>query len=169
MAQWIPLHQFSEEELEITMKTFSQVFPHTSIWFGMIGSSVPVAGLIGSDSSIELSYQRLEEMYAEGFSDMALDETALDDPYMFLSHFVTTITPKNFSETTAVNTDDRPVLEFLNPMETSSYRERGRQNLERLLELKTSAEPFVEFYREDQKQILSDYDVQISEFIEGVE
>lgn len=167
MAQWIPLHQFSEEELEITMKTFSQVFPHASLWFGMIGPSVPVVGLLGSSETMELSYEKLEEMYM-GSSNMDLKETALDDPYMFLSHFVCEITGDSFSENIRINTDERPILEFLNPTEHSSYRQRGKKNLENLVKMKTTSGPYVDFQDQEQLEILEEYDEEIKKFILGL-
>lgn len=166
MAQWIPVHQFSGQELEITMKTFSQVFPETTVWFGMLGNSVPVVGLVGSDAPLEISFERLEELY-QGEHHMDLQHTALDDPYMFLSHFVGAIHPEDFPETVRINTDDRPVLEYLNPLDTQTYAERGKQNLKALLEQKKSAADFVVFQDPKQRDVLKIYDREIAEFILG--
>lgn len=164
MVQWIPIHQFSERELDITMKTFSQVFPETTVWFGMLGNSVPAAGLVGSDEPLEISFERLEDLYA-GESSMDLYNTALDDPYMFLSHFICSVRPEDFSETIPINTDDRPVLEYLNPLDTQTYSERGKTNLRKLLEQKDSAAEFTVFGNAEQKEILKLYDQEIAEFI----
>lgn len=165
MAQWIPIHQFSGQELEITMKTFAQVFPETTVWFGMLGNSVPVVGLVGSDTPLDNSFERLEGLYYEGESRMDLYNTALDDPYMFLSHYVCTIRPEDFAEDIRINTDDRPVLEYLNPLDTQTYSMRGKSNLKRLLEQKESAAEYVQFADAQQKEILKSYDHEIVEFI----
>lgn len=167
MVQWIPVHQFSKTELEITMKTFSQVFPNATVWFGMLGESVPVAGLVGTEEPLDISFQRLEALYGGGAGRMNLKDTALDDPYMFLSHFVCKIRPEYFAEDLPCNTDERPVLEYLNPTDAQAYWERGRENLKLLLEMKTSASAHVEFEDARQREILEDYDRQIVEFIEG--
>lgn len=166
MTQWIPIHQFSEQELEITMKTFSQVFPETTVWFGMLGNSVPVVGLVGSDVPLKLSFEHLETVY-KGEHHMDLYHTALDDPYMFLSHFVCAIHPEDFPEAVRINTDDRPVLEYLNPLDTQTYWERGKNNLKNLLEQKESAADYVEFQDPQQRAVLEIYDQEIAEFILG--
>ena len=165
MVQWIPLHQFSSEELDITMKTFSEVFPYTTVWFGMLGDSVPAAGLVGSKTPQTLSLDRLETQYGRD-SEMELIETALDDPYMFLSHFVCLIKPEDFEENLSVNTDDRPILEYLNPLDTQSYEVRGKENLKKLLEKKESAVSLLESVTPQQREILEEYDRQIAAFIQ---
>lgn len=164
MVQWIPIHQFSERELEITMKTFAQVFPETTVWFGMLGNSVPAAGLVGGNTPLSVSFERLEQLYG-GETRMDLGNTALDDPYMFLSHFVCSLCPEDFPETIAVNTDDRPVLEYMNPQNTQTYSERGKANLKKLLERKGTAAEYVIFESPEQKEILDIYDQEIAEFI----
>lgn len=165
MTQWIPIHQFSKEELEITMKTFAQVFPEATVWFGMLGDSVPVVGLVGSNTPLNISFEQLESLYYEGENRMDLYNTALDDPYMFLSHYVCTICPEDFSEDTRINTDDRPVLEYLNPLDTQTYSMRGKSNLKWLLEQKKSAAEHVQFEDPQQNEILKRYDHEIVEFI----
>ena len=168
MVQWIPVHQFSRTELEITMKTFSQVFPNATVWFGMLGESVPVAGLVGTEEPLQISFPRLEALYRDGAGRMNLVDTALDDPYMFLSHFVCEIRPEDFAQDLPSNTDGRPVLEYLNPTDAQAYWERGKENLKLLLGMKTSAAGYVEFEDPGQRGILEDYDRQIVDFVEGV-
>lgn len=166
MAQWIPLHQFSSEELEITMKTFSEVFPNTTVWFGMIGKSVPVVGLIGSRDPLSVSFDRIAAFY-DGRKEhrMDLGNTALDDPYMFLSHFVKVVQAEGFADETPCNTDNRPILEYLNPAGAKSYWERGIENIEKLLTEKMPAEIVVDFSEGGSKALLADYERQTEEFI----
>lgn len=169
MAQWIPLHQFSARELEITMKTFSEVFPNTAVWFGMIGESVPVAGLMGSRTPFSVSFDRIASFYdGRKAHRMDLGNTALDDPYMFLSHFVKEIRFEDFAEEIPCNTDDRPILEYLNPAEAQSYRERGRENVDTLLKEKMPAASIVDFSEGGSKTVLEDYEQQTMEFIRNV-
>ena len=97
---------------------------------------------------------------------MELTETALDDPYMFLSHFVCLIKPEDFEENLSVNTDDRPILEYLNPLDTQSYEVRGKENLKNLLEKKESAVSLLESVTPQQREILEEYDRQIAAFIQ---
>lgn len=166
MAQWIPLHQFSAEELTITLKTFSQVFPDTTLWFGMIGSSVPVVGIIGGKIPLDLSFDRIFSFYdGSRVHNMDLGNTALDDPYMFLSHFIKTVHVDDFEDDIPYNTDERPVLEFLNPKDSDSYRKRGVDNVQILLEHKESVSSMTNFGAWGQSSILKNYETEIEEFI----
>ncbi len=167
MAQWIPLHQFSSEELAITMKTFSSVFPNTTVWFGMIGQSVPVAGLIGSRNPLEISFDRIAGFYdGSQAHQMDLRNTALDDPYMFLSHFVKLVDSDAFAEAIPYNTDNRPILEYLNPAGAQSYRERGTGNVRALLDAKQSPAAMIDFGSGGSEEILNIYEQEIREFIQ---
>ncbi len=169
MAQWIPLHQFSSQELEITMKTFSEVFPNTTVWFGMIGKSVPAAGLMGSKVPISVSFDRIASFY-DGRKEhrMDLGNTALDDPYMFLSHFVREVRFEDFAEEMPCNTDDRPILEYLNPAGAQSYRGRGLENVNTLLNKKISAASIVDFSEGGSQIVLEDYEQQTEDFIRNI-
>jgi spermidine synthase len=163
MVQWLPLHQFSQETLEITVNTFAKAFAHTSLWFGLIGESTPVAGLAGGRQPLSLSSERLAALYAgqgRGFRGN-LEDVALDDPYMFLSHF---ISPAAYRAETPVNTEDLALVEYLTPRVTQSYYELGRRNLRFLLEQKSSAAPYLTGTALD-PGVLEEYDQEIRAFI----
>lgn len=169
MVQWIPLHQFSPQELEITMKTYAEVFPHATVWFGMIGKSVPVVGLIGSCQPLSISFDRIAAFYdGRTTHQMDLTNTALDDPYMFLSHFVKHLEPEMFGADVPCNTDDRPILEYLNPTGAVSYKNRGLVNVEMLLQTKESAAGLVDFGMQGSAELLTIYEQGIDAFIREI-
>lgn len=160
MAQWLPLHQLSAEELDIIIATFSGVFEHTYLWFGLLGQSVPVVGLIGTREALSLSLSGLARQYSD---KGAPDHMALDDEYMLLSHFIGKVAPGAYGA--VINTDDRPVLEFLNPLVSMPYHARGAANLQTLLEGKDSAAPYVRDMDDTQRAILEQYEEEIRTFI----
>ena len=164
MVQWLPLHQFSQETLEITINTFARVFEHTSLWFGLIGESTPVAGLVGGRQPLSLSSERLAALYAgQGRTFVnGLEDVALDDPYMFLSHF---ITQAAYRAEVPVNTEDLAIVEYLTPRITQSYQEMGENNLHFLLEQKSSAAPYLTGTDLD-PDVLEQYDQDIRGFVE---
>jgi spermidine synthase len=163
MVQWLPLHQFSQETLEITVNTFAKVFEHTSLWFGLIGESTPVVGLVGGRQPLSLSSERLAALYAgQGRTFVnGLEDVALDDPYMFLSHF---ITEAAYRAESPVNTEDLAIVEYLTPRITQSYQEMGKNNLRFLLEQKSSAAPYLTGAGLN-PDILEQYDQEIRGFI----
>ena len=134
----------------------------------VVRKSVPVVGLIGSEQRLVINFADLEHIYADNIHTMDLQNTALDDPYMFLSHYICTVRPEDFSKEVPVNTDARPILEYLNSLDTDTYLERGRKNAVALLEKKESVAQYVEFDHESQLDVLEDYDRQIEEFVRNV-
>jgi len=130
MAQWIPAHQFSTNELDITMKTFASVFENCQLWFGLLGTSVPVIGIIGSQEAIVIDGNRLTRLYEDEALSEVLAQIALDDKYMLLSHFIADLrdTPLEAADV-PLNTDDRPILEYLNPEDSTPYYIKGEDNI----------------------------------------
>ncbi len=162
MVQWFPLHQFPGETLKITINTFDRVFPYSYLWFGMLGDSTPAAGIMGTKQPLKLSMEDISAVYEQETELAAnLRETALDDPYMFLSHFITRV---EHDGTERVNTDDRPVLEYMVPRSMEGYREVGMKNLQALLEEKASCLPYMEESTLLDGELLELYDEAIKEF-----
>lgn len=162
MVQWFPLHQFPGETLKITINTFDRVFPYSYLWFGMLGGSTPAAGIMGTKQPLKLSMEDISAVYEQETELAAnLRETALDDPYMFLSHFITRV---EHDGTERVNTDDRPVLEYMVPRSMEGYREVGMKNLQALLEEKASCLPYMEESTLLDGELLELYDEAIKEF-----
>lgn len=161
MVQWLPLHQFARPELELTANTFAHVFPNSCYILGMIGTSVPVVGLVGNEEPLAVDLERLQAVY-ESRPELAniLGETALDDPYMLLSHYIGPITPENGP----IVTDNKPLLEYLNPARSSSYQERGLENLAWLIAQKAPAKE-ITVCNPDQAAILDEYDQMIADFV----
>jgi hypothetical protein len=163
------MHQFSPEEFAITLKTFASVFEYTQLWYGLIGLSVPVVGIIGSEKPIVIDGLRMSEIYDDRNLRSALSQIALDDKYMFLSHFVADVCDVSLPDNTRINTDDKPILEFLNPkMELNTpLHQRGDENMQFMLYLKMNA-PQSEHYINVDEPAMSDANREILRFIYNV-
>ena len=133
-CQWLPIHQLSEKELRIVVATFLAVFPDADLWYGMIGEDTPVIGCVGCrNGRLHIDFERLSRYYNDPARKAALGEIELGDPMAFLSNFIAS--SRNVSEFCAgavCNTDDKPVIEFLNPRDSDSFKERRKKNLEAL-------------------------------------
>jgi hypothetical protein len=65
----------------------------------------------------------------------AKKESNLDNPYIFLSNFIMTgVAVDAFTADQPLNTDDHPVIEFINPKLVDRFQERGLTNLTALNE-----------------------------------
>ncbi len=133
-CQWLPIHQFSNKELRIVIATFATVFPDAQLWYGMIGKDLPVIGCIGRrDGPLSIDFDYLLRYYDDPARKTALCDVDLCDPMSFLSNFIASGPAINeFCAGAEHNTDDRPVIEFLNPRDSDSFKERGQKNMEAL-------------------------------------
>ena len=133
-CQWLPLHQLSLEELRIAVATFLSVFPDAQLWYGMIGRDTPVIGCVACEGGpLPLDFEQLARWYDDPVKTNVLRAIELGDPMVFLSNFIAASPgAKAFSAGAVCSTDDKPVIEFLNPRDSDSFRERGEKNRKEL-------------------------------------
>jgi spermidine synthase len=144
MVQWLAVHQLSLEEIKIITKTFQAVFPHTSLWYGLLGHETPVIGLVGTDQKLALDLNALEKIYANPGFAQNLKEVNLDDPYLFLSNFMLEGDAiRHWTQAQALNTDDHPIIEFTNPTLADDFQNRGQANLLQLNALAGDVMPYI--------------------------
>ena len=109
MAQWIPLHSQSAEEVDMHFKTFLSVFPHAIAW-------MPVANemlVIGSDQPVTIDFNKLKERMAEPTVAQALRDIYIPDAYSLLSNiWFLEEEMQRLSARRPLITDNRPRIEF---------------------------------------------------------
>jgi predicted membrane-bound spermidine synthase/tetratricopeptide (TPR) repeat protein len=81
VAQWIPLHSQSAEEVKRHFKTFRDVFPHSIAWMSVAKEIL----IIGSDQPIEIDFEKVKNRLANPKLETAFKELEIDNPYAFLS------------------------------------------------------------------------------------
>ncbi len=146
IAQWLPFHLLTKEEILMILRTFRNVFPHTSIWF------TPYRGyylLIGSQERIRIDFELLEQRMQKEKIKNDLEEINLNSPYAFISCFVLDEDGINrHTQDAKINTDNHPFLEYF----SSSERERGsflfskREGLPLLTNIKKANEEKLDKY-----------------------
>jgi predicted membrane-bound spermidine synthase/tetratricopeptide (TPR) repeat protein len=109
MAQWIPLHSQSAEEVDMHFKTFLSVFPHAIAW-------MPVANevlIIGSDQLLTIDFKKLRERMADSAVAQTLRDIYIPDATSLLSNiwFLEEKMQKLSAERPVI-TDNRPRIEF---------------------------------------------------------
>jgi spermidine synthase len=144
VCQWLPVHQFSLEEIKIIVATFQSVFPHTSLWYGLIGESTAVVGCIGAEQPLAIDFAKLAEACREPLLVKELREVNLGNPDLLLSSFIAADgTVSNFCRGRPLNTDDRPLIEFLAPKLAVQSSRQGRMNLLELSRLVEDVAPHI--------------------------
>ncbi|MGB3479752.1 MAG: fused MFS/spermidine synthase [bacterium] len=102
ICQYLPLHKLSLFEFKTLIKTFTEVFPHTTIW---LAHSHGV--LMGSDKNIKLDFLQFSSQI------FALDDDILQDPYLIATSFILDENAvHDFVRNARINTDNLPYLEF---------------------------------------------------------
>ena len=169
MVQWIPVHQFSRKEFDITVKTFASVFENGRLWFGLIGTSVPVIGIVGSEKAAVIDGLRLSELFGNQNLREALSQMALDNEYMVLSNFIANVKDMALGDDIPINTDDKPVLEYLNPeMESGGpVYHRAVENMRYASYLKKTA-PQNGYCININEKLLEEYNLDILDYIRDI-
>jgi spermidine synthase/lipoprotein NlpI len=109
VAQWIPLHSQSAEEVDMHFKTFLSVFPHAIAWMSVANEIL----VIGSDQPITLDFKKLKERMAEPVVAQALRDIYIPDVHNLLSNiWFLEKEMQGLSAGRPLITDNRPRIEF---------------------------------------------------------
>jgi len=114
-CRWIPLYNLAPDDLRCILATFSDVFPHCSLW--LFPTLATDAFLIGTTSPLVIDLVSLAPRAAAGQVPGDLQAAGVRDTwdllagYLFGADLVTAM-----SQGARRNTDDFPILEFTTPM-----------------------------------------------------
>ena len=109
MCQWVPLHRLPEAHYKMIVRTFIEVFPHTTLWYKYTPDFVI---LIGTLEPLRIDYKNFIERsqiasIREGLAADDLDGMSLLDSFMMGPENV-----RKYAGIGPIHTDNRPQLEF---------------------------------------------------------
>ena len=109
MCQWVPLHRLPEAHYKMIVRTFIEVFPHTTLWYKYTPDFVI---LIGTLEPLRIDYKNFIERsqiasIREGLAADDLDGMSLLDSFMMGPENV-----RKYAGVGPIHTDNRPRLEF---------------------------------------------------------
>ena len=166
MCQWVPLHRLPEAHYKMIVRTFIEVFPHTTLWYKYTPDFVI---LIGTPEPLQIDYKnflaraRIASI-SEGLAADDLDGPSLLDSFMMGPEAV-----RKYVGVGPIHTDNRPRLEFFrgadladtttqNVKGMAEYRERVLPYLANygstLAEMKGVRQNLDTYFRATQKLIL---------------
>lgn len=132
MCQWVPLHRLPEGHYKMIVRTFIEVFPHTTLWYKYTPDFVI---LIGTPEPLRIDYKNFmaRAQIASIREGLAADD--LDGPSLLDSFMMGPETVRKYAGIGPIHTDNRPRLEFFrgadlvgttmqNVKGMSEYRER---------------------------------------------
>ncbi|MDE0009550.1 MAG: fused MFS/spermidine synthase [Candidatus Poribacteria bacterium] len=109
MCQWVPLHRLPEAHYKMIVRTFIEVFPHTTLWYKYTPDFVI---LIGTPEPLRIDYKNFLARaqiasISEGLAADDLDGLSLLDSFMMGPETV-----REYVGPGPIHTDNRPRLEF---------------------------------------------------------
>jgi spermidine synthase len=113
-CQWLPLYQLTRAEFDIIVRTFRTAFPQVSLWRGDFYPDRPIVGLVGQLTTQPIDFARVRERL-QRLPTWSRD-TLLASPRGLLMLYAGNLTSvADLFATAPLNTDDRPLIEFLAP------------------------------------------------------
>ncbi|MDE0297702.1 MAG: fused MFS/spermidine synthase [Candidatus Poribacteria bacterium] len=117
MCQWVPLHRVPEEHYKTIVRTFVNVFPHTTLWYKYTPDFVI---LIGTPRPLRINYKDFLARaqipsVREGLAHDDLDGMSLLDSFMMGEKRVL-----EYVGDGPIHTDNRPHLEFFHAQDITN-------------------------------------------------
>ncbi len=120
-AQWLPLYQLSQGELEVIARTMLEVFPQLTLWRGDFLPDRPIVALVGQAAATPLAPERLVDNFRRR-------RKTPDAPRQGIMALTMLFYAGNLSAnrdlfaTAAINRDDRPLIEYSSPITQRNQR-----------------------------------------------
>lgn len=113
-CQWLPLYQLTREEFDVIARTFLAVFPHTSLWRDDFYPDRPIVGLVGQLTSQPVDLTRVREALLR-LPDWSRDAQLATPQGLVMLYAGDLTAAAGLFASAPLNTDDRPLIEFLAP------------------------------------------------------
>jgi spermidine synthase len=112
---WVPVSGIIEEDFRTLLRTFSSVFPHTSVWF-MNNALTNFMLFVGTPGSLKIDLKMLQERMRQERVREDLRSIGVAHPFQFV-HFLhmDEQAVREYAGPGSLHTDNRPVLEFSSP------------------------------------------------------
>ena len=133
-AAWVPLTGIDERDFKIFLRTFQDVFAHSSLWTIGKPSESYYAIVLGTPDELRIDDARLAKMFTEPDIVRDLAEIGIFNPRMFRSFLLLDETgTRHYAGNATLHTDDHPVLEFYSARDLYSKE----VNINSVLEFRT--------------------------------
>ncbi|MFH1138067.1 MAG: fused MFS/spermidine synthase [Pseudomonadota bacterium] len=142
-AQWVPFHGLDPSQFISIIKTFSQVFPHASLW--SLGGAY--AFLLAGPQTLNIDFEEFYRRMSQPEIRRELRPLGLDDPFVLLSHFEMGEAGIRglVGDAGRIITDNSPSQLFFSPLATlnEQYRDWPEANRRALASRRESIAPYL--------------------------
>lgn len=123
-AQWLPLWQLSRREFDIIAATFLSVFEHVTLWRGVFSPAGSSLALVAHNGEAAIDLADVEERLVRLRTGGRFHDGFLGDATGFLLLYAGDLSSQvGRLAATAVNSDDRPRIEWLAPRSLRAVRQ----------------------------------------------
>jgi len=144
ISVWIPLYWLSSDDLKMICKSFSEVFPHATLWRGNNGHNKH-AQLIATQGPLSIDFDVFRRELRRPRIRQDLARLDLENVFTLLNcHWLDERAFREYCKDAKVNSDDHPYLAYSAPR--SCMREPVWINrLSELFDIRTPVLPYVRF------------------------
>lgn len=114
-AQWLPLYQFTRDQLDIVARTMVEVFPLVTVWRGDLQANAPAVALFGHQSDAPLNLAAVLRNVRRRIGDHGARD-AVSEALMLLFYAGNVSESRALFADSPINTDDLPVIEYGAPL-----------------------------------------------------
>jgi len=135
VVQWLPIHLLSDSEVRMTVRSFMEVFPHSTLWLSAIRHH---AVLVGTQRKLSIDFKSLSVKSVMGDITRVWEPLKVTDAYDVLGGFVMGEDGlAAYARGARINSDDHPYLEFTPAM---AYFTAKRYLVENLVQFRRRRE-----------------------------
>ena len=124
-AQWLPCYQMSRQELAIVARTMLEVFPQVTVWRGDWKINSPTLALVAVNEAAPLDPATVTRRIAETPDPALLSSVGNAASRMMWSYCGNLSAARELVAKAPINTDDRPLIEYLAPITHRRADTRG--------------------------------------------
>lgn len=112
VVQWLHFYLMSPDDFRLALRTFTEVFPHSSLWWTAAGDVL----LVGGEQPLHVPLEDLKKRLAAPVVAASLRRIGLDQPYTLLAHCILSgQSLREYVGAGPLHTDGHPRLEFSLP------------------------------------------------------
>jgi spermidine synthase len=174
LCQWLPIWLFSEAHFKMALRTFLEVFPHTTLWYKYTPDFVI---LIGTSEPLKIDYKNFIDRAQIANISGALAHDDLDGKSLLDSFMMGEDALRSYTGDGSIYTDSRPYLGFIRAKQSvgssrsiiagmAKYRERVNpylKNYGRTMAEKTEVRKQVNLYFDATQRLIEGQIVYVAE------
>lgn len=148
ISQWLPFYSVTPENFKMIVRSFHEVFPHTSIWY--INSTInPYVIIIGKTDTNRIDFGKMADKIRRKEVLDDLREIDIDNPFKILDYFLFADEKVNdFTNHVPLHTDDNMAVEYLSGRDVNR-RLTVVNNYYELIKRRMSVEPYIVHIRDE--------------------